>query len=150
MCYPLEIKFRPSVSQDYTDRVEIFTKRGSFSVALESLLPYLDCRIDSALDFGFCPVKEVAERTITVTNTGTKQFQFKWTSEVPFNIEPHVGKLEPGQSATSKVCPPPLPLLPGRCCGLKCDGDGERRSGDADLPPPPAPPSNTSMDSLGL
>jgi len=103
MVFQLEIKFRPIERINYYDRIEIKTKRGSFFVFLESLLPYVAIDVEKNVDWGFCPVKESTERTITLRNKGTMPYEFNWQAQPPFSVSPCVGKMEPNASQILKV-----------------------------------------------
>eukprot|EP00668_Euglena_longa_P002354 GGOE01002719.1.p1 GENE.GGOE01002719.1~~GGOE01002719.1.p1 ORF type:complete len:1874 (-),score=555.85 GGOE01002719.1:418-6039(-) len=103
MIYPLEIKFRPTQRTSYRDRIQIRTKQGAFSVQLLALIPYADCVLDEAVDFGLCPVREEAEQQVTLRNTGTMPLQFTWQAMVPFCVTPAAGNLKLNQSLTVKI-----------------------------------------------
>ena len=53
-------------------------------------------KIEAEVDFGFCPVGEVATREITVSNTTRQETSFVWLAKDPFKITPAHGTI-PGR-----------------------------------------------------
>lgn len=55
------------------------------------------------LDFGFCPTHEVSEQSFTITNVGGLPVKYEWSINEPFQLIPDRGKLEIGESITTRV-----------------------------------------------
>ena len=60
-------------------------------------------KIDTEVDFGFCPVGEVATREITVSNATRQETSFVWLSEEPFRITPTHGTIPGKKQQTFKI-----------------------------------------------
>jgi hypothetical protein len=66
----LQVIFRPTKLQQFSDHIEIMCRNGSFIVLVEAFTPATHIEVASQLDFGFNPTKETVTRSLVVRNTG--------------------------------------------------------------------------------
>lgn len=100
---PHPFSISPKSQEGYDDAVEFNTSLGSFFLPVRAFLPELSMSVPPTLDFGYCPVNEVTEHTVEISNNGQISAEYEWKAEAPFVLEPARGRLESGQKQTVTV-----------------------------------------------
>jgi len=61
-------------------------------------VPKLKVNVTPFADFGFCPVNEVAQQTLSIDNIGEVPAPFQWQFQGPFEFSPSHGVVDAGKS----------------------------------------------------
>ncbi|KAJ3339409.1 hypothetical protein HDU91_001020, partial [Kappamyces sp. JEL0680] len=87
----------------YDDVIEFATSFGSFYLPIKATLPEHVMEFPSAIDFGYCPIREVARIHFQLENVGELKSYYEWNIDSPFFITPEAGELEPGSSTSVMI-----------------------------------------------
>ena len=111
MSQTVTITFRPIRIEQYDDFIEFvsiphgagISGGNSFFVPVRAKLPVVSLNVPSALEFGYCAVKEKITKEFVLTNDGDLACSYNWKVSEPFALEPPTGELAPGESQTVTV-----------------------------------------------
>ncbi|KAJ3182506.1 hypothetical protein HDU85_002604 [Gaertneriomyces sp. JEL0708] len=104
MSWTVPVTFRPVAKENYSDAIEFITTLGRFFVPVKATLPEHVLQICDSVQFGCCPVREVAKQEVLIQNAGELKSAFEWNLEGSiFKITPERGVVEVGESITSIV-----------------------------------------------
>ncbi|CAD7699035.1 unnamed protein product [Ostreobium quekettii] len=97
------VEFRPESQEDYFYDIVVCTEREKYIVPVTAVgqRPALD--FPDVIDFGQCPLKISATRSMLVTNVGGKSAKFDLFTDAPFSVDPRQGTLAPGESLRCSV-----------------------------------------------
>lgn len=87
----MQVYFRPSRRQSYTDCLELLCGTASIPVPLEAVLPASKLQLPASVDFGCVPAKEQVQQQLPIKNVGDAPLLFNWRIEAPFAISPAAG-----------------------------------------------------------
>ena len=100
MAYTVSVIFRPIRYEKYDDHIEFIIRKKSFFVPIKARLSKIATAIPSHLDFGFCTVNEVTEKTFLLRNVGEIPAKFSWKLKSPITLSPESGTVQPGKATT--------------------------------------------------
>lgn len=112
MSCAVAVTFRPIRKERYDDFIEFVVPgslagggagNNSFVIPVRAVLPEAGLSAPRNVDFGFCACRELAERSVALTNAGEVALEYAWEVDAPFAIEPREGSLAPGKSINAVV-----------------------------------------------
>jgi cilia- and flagella-associated protein 65 len=102
LSYEIAVVFKPIKYESYDDCI-LFTiydvsGKHQFFIPVSAKINKLELQCPETLEFGYCSVSQVTEKSFDLVNVGEVDAPFGWSIAEPFQIKPQSGTIPVGQS----------------------------------------------------